>query len=110
LLAAAMAMLITVHSEAIVRAGYGLVQMKAEAAKLEKENDLLRLEIARMKAPQRIQQIATKELGMIVPQNTYYASVSPKPETPAVAAAPGKPAGQVASILRVSRAEASKGH
>ncbi len=77
LLAAALAMLITVHSEMMVRTGYSLVEMKAQAAKLERDNDLLRLEIAKLKSPQRIQQIATSQLGMVTPQTAYYATVAP---------------------------------
>jgi cell division protein FtsL len=77
LLAAALAMLITVHSEMMVRTGYSLVEMKAQAAKLERDNDLLRLEIAKLKSPQRIQQIATSQLGMVTPQTAYYATAVP---------------------------------
>ena len=104
LLAATLAMLITIHSEYMVRAGYDLVEMKAQAAKLEKENDLLRLEIAKLKSPQRIQQIATSQFGMVVPQNAYYATAA-KPAGTDVA---GTKAG-MASVLNMSKAEASKG-
>lgn len=68
------AMFTTVRSEAIVRAGYDLVQLKAQAAKTERENEALKLEIARLKSPQRIQNIATSQLGMVVPQGVYYAA------------------------------------
>ncbi len=101
LLAAALAMLITVHSEMMVRTGYSLVEMKAQSAKLEKDNDLLRLEIAKLKAPQRIQQIATSQLGMVTPQTAYYGT----------AASTGSDAGgkvaKAGGIMR--KAEASKG-
>ncbi|MBP2644869.1 MAG: cell division protein FtsL family protein [Firmicutes bacterium] len=73
----AVAMVITIHSEVMVRAGYDLVQMKKEAAKLEKENDLLQLEIAKLKSPQRIAKIATEELGMVRPSTAYFADSSP---------------------------------
>lgn len=104
LLAAALAMLITIHSEYMVRAGYDLVQMKAHAAKLEKDNETLRLEIAKLKSPQRIQQIATSQLGMVVPQNAYYATAA-KPAAPDTASAKAG----VAGMLKISKAEASKG-
>jgi cell division protein FtsL len=105
LLVAAAAMIVTVQSEITVRAGYDLVDLKAQAAKLDKENELLRLDIARLKSPERIQQIATRDLGMVVPQNTYYATAKPEP---------GQPGGQVASnqpakgLVIVNKAEASK--
>ena len=105
LLVAAVAMIVTIHSAISVRAGYDLVDMKAQAAKLEKENELLRLDVARLKSPERIQGIATRELGMVMPQNTYYATA--KPES-------GQTAGEVAAsqpakgIVIVNKAEASK--
>jgi cell division protein FtsL len=105
-LAAALAMLITVHSEIIVRAGYDLMDMKVQVAKMEKENDLLRLEVAKLKSPQRIQQIATTKLGMVQPQNTYYAAAAPK----TTGASPsGEAAGRVASALNMKKAEAKSG-
>jgi Cell division protein len=104
LLAAALAMLITVHSALMVRAGYDLVEMKAQAATLEKDNELLRLEIAKLKSPQRIQQIATSQLGMVTPQTAYYAtSASP------TGAAAGEKTAKAGGILKISKAEASKG-
>lgn len=105
-LAAALAMLITIHSEFIVRAGYDLVEMKAQVAKMEKENDLLRLEVAKLKSPQRIQQIATKDLGMVLPQSTYYAAAASK----TTGASPsGEAANRVASLLKMKKAEANSG-
>jgi len=79
--------------------------MKAQAAKLEKDNELLRLEIAKLKSPQRIQQIATTQLGMVTPQNTYYATAAPS-SSGTVA---GGKSGKVVGMLTMSKAEASKG-
>ncbi|MDT8901693.1 cell division protein FtsL [Anaeroselena agilis] len=104
LLAAALAMLITMHSAVMVRTGYDLVEMKAQAATMERENELLRLEIAKLKSPQRIQQIATKQLGMVTPQNTYYATAAP---SSAVKVA-GEKSGKVVGMLGLNKAEASK--
>jgi cell division protein FtsL len=67
------AMFLTACSEAIIRSGYELVQMKLQVIKLEKENELLKLDIAKLRSPQRIQNIATAELGMVMPQSVYYA-------------------------------------
>lgn len=78
LLIAAVAVVVTVRSESIVRAGYELVQLKSQALNVQKENELLRLEIAKLKSPQRIQKIATVELGMVMPQNVYYAESLPQ--------------------------------
>lgn len=104
-LAAALAMLITVHSALMVRSGYDLVDMKAQAAKLERDNDLLRLEIAKLKSPQRIQQIATSQLGMVTPNTAYYATTAPSADK----AAGGDKVARAGGMLRMSKAEASKG-
>lgn len=82
LLIVAAAVVVTVRSESIVRAGYELVQLKSQALSLQKENELLRLEIAKLKSPQRIQKIATVELGMVMPQNIYYAESLPQSTQP----------------------------
>jgi len=68
------AMFLTACSEAIIRSGYELVQMKLQVIK---ENELLQLDIAKLKSPQRIQNIATVELGMIMPQNVYFVESIP---------------------------------
>lgn len=105
LLAAALAMLITVHSAVMVGAGYDLVEMKAQAAKLERDNDLLRLEIAKLKSPQRIQQIATSQLGMVTPNTALYATSAPADDK----AVGSEKYARAGGILRMSKAEASKG-
>lgn len=75
-LVAAMAIFTTVRSEMIVRAGYALVQTKAQATAIEKSNEHLKLEIAKLKSPQRIKAIAVTKLQMIVPEEAYFASKS----------------------------------
>ncbi len=72
------AMFLTASSEVIIRSGYELVQMKLQVIKLEKENELLQLDIAKLKSPQRIQSIATAQLGMVMPQNIYFVESVPK--------------------------------
>jgi len=72
MLIAAIVMFVTMRSEAIVRAGYDLVQVKSQALAMQRENELLQLEIAKLKSPQRIKSIATSELGMVIPQNLYF--------------------------------------
>lgn len=66
------AMFLTVRSEAIIRTGYDLVQLKSQALKLQNENEQLRLDIAKLRSSQRIQYIATAELGMVVPKDVYF--------------------------------------
>ena len=69
-----LAKFVTWGSSAIVKAGYELVQARACLTRLEKENELLRLEMAQLKSPQRIQNIAVKQLGMIKPHAVYMAA------------------------------------
>ena len=66
-----LAMFVTWGSSSIVKAGYELVQTRACLTKAEKQNELLRMEMARLKSPQRIQEIAVNQLGMIKPQAVY---------------------------------------
>lgn len=83
-LVAAVAIFVTVRSEAIIRAGYDLVQLKSQALSLQRDNEQLRLDIAKLKSPQRIQYIATAELGMVMPQNVYRAESIPPTVQPNV--------------------------
>ena len=114
IMVAIIAMFVTVQSEAIVRSGYNLVQMKAQLAKIDKENESLRLDIAKLKSPQRIQQIATSELGMVIPQNVYCAtntdvSKNQEQKTGKSVNEERNMAGQVTNFLNTGKAEASKG-
>lgn len=68
------ASVITVRSGISATRGYELVQMQRAAAQLERENRQLELDVARLKAPQRIKDIATRELGMIVPKDVYFSA------------------------------------
>ncbi|WP_425060768.1 Cell division protein FtsL [Sporomusa carbonis] len=106
-----MAAVITIQRAAIVQAGYDLVKLKGQVAKIEKENELLRLDIAKLKSPQRIEEIATKELGMVVPKNAYYASavMSASNEDQPVAATNAGITEKILSAIKVNKAEASKG-
>jgi len=109
IMAAVIAMFVTMRSETIIRAGYDLVQMKAQLIKLEKENDSLRLDIAKLKSPQRIQSIATTELGMVVPQNIYCAANNVKVIQDNTTKEEQSLLGQMLIGLKASKAEASKG-
>ena len=62
-----------VRSEVSAMRGYELVQLRQQATQLEKENKDLEVQIAKLKAPQRIKDLAINELGMMVPKEFYFA-------------------------------------
>ena len=53
---------------------YNLNQVKKQAATLEAQNARLHLDIAQLKSPERIQSIATYELGMILPDKFFFST------------------------------------
>ncbi|CQR71298.1 Cell division protein FtsL [Sporomusa ovata DSM 2662] len=112
ILAAVMAAVTTIQSAAIIQAGYDLVRVKSQVAKIEKENELLRLDIAKLKSPQRIEEYATKNLGMVVPKNAYFATTV-MPESSHSQSTPVDSndgiADKVLSAIKVHTVEASKG-
>ena len=57
-----------------VQAEYNMQQVRSEVMTLEKENSVLKLEVARLNAPVRIQQLAEKKLGMRLPVRNIYGS------------------------------------
>jgi cell division protein FtsL len=69
-----LAAIVTAQSAYIVKSGYALVETKRETMQLERTNEALRLDVARLKAHDRVAQIAMQSLGMIVPQNAYFSS------------------------------------
>ena len=69
-----MALTVTVRSGMSASRGYELVQIQQQASHLEQENERLKIDIAQLKAPQRIQSIAIQQLGMIIPPNVYFSS------------------------------------
>ncbi len=73
LVAAVMALLVTVGSGVSASRGYALVATQSQAEQLEQENERLRIENAKLKAPQRIKDIAEGELGMTIPKKIYFA-------------------------------------
>lgn len=108
ILVAVMAMLVTVQSEMIVRSGYDLVDIKKQITQLERDNEQLRLDIAKLKSPQRIQNIADKELGMVLPQKIYRAAVAGLSENPKTG---GKAAtDKYIGMLQVNGAEGKETH
>lgn len=55
-------------------AGYELVSMQREMVQLTRDNEKLSLEVAELKSPTRIQQIAQDKLGMVLPDAFVYNS------------------------------------
>ncbi len=103
-----LAMFVTWGSSAIVKAGYDLVQARACLSQLEKQNELLRMEMARLKSPQRIQAIAVGRLGMIKPQAVYIVAKDSKNSKPAREGAGETVAARSSILFGNSRAEAHK--
>lgn len=54
--------------------GYELVDMQKNVVSLNKSNEMLKLDTAELKSPSRIQAIATKSLGMVMPNEFVYSS------------------------------------
>ena len=67
-----LAMAVVIRSGISASRGYALVATQTQAQQLELENERLRVEIAQLKSPQRIKQIAEDKLGMIVPRKMYF--------------------------------------
>ena len=70
---AVLAMAVTVRSGISASRGYALVAVQQQAQQIEQENERLRIEIAKLKSPQRIKGIAAESLGMEVPNKMYFA-------------------------------------
>ena len=51
-----------------------LLFLQQQAEQKEQENERLKIEIAKLKSPDRIKAIAKDQLGMEVPRQTYFSS------------------------------------
>lgn len=58
---------IWIHLE-VIHTGYRLNELEAELARLEQQERRLRLEASYLASPQRVEQRATEELGMVMPR------------------------------------------
>lgn len=67
-----LAMLVVIHSGINASRGYALVATQNQAQQLEQENKRLKIEIAKLKSPGRIKEIAKEKLGMDVPNKMYF--------------------------------------
>ena len=66
------AMVVTLLGGIGARNGYTLLDTQQTADQLEQENERLKIEIAQLKSPARIEAIAVEQLYMQVPQNMYF--------------------------------------
>lgn len=71
-----LALIVTVGSGVSASRGYALVEIQEQAAQLEQENERLKIDIAKLKSPERIKTIAQDQLGMEVPRRTYFSHES----------------------------------
>ena len=55
-----------------MRTEYSLMQEKRTVQQLQRDNEILRVEIAKLESPERIYKTATSELGMVVPASVLY--------------------------------------
>ena len=67
-----LAMLVVIRSGISASRGYALVATQNHAQQLEQYNERLKIEIAKLKSPGRIKQIARDKLGMDVPDKMYF--------------------------------------
>ncbi len=70
----ALAVFFILRSGVAASSAYNLSQMKSQVSRLEMENARLHLDIAHLKSPERIQAIATQELGMILPDKFFFST------------------------------------
>ncbi len=66
------AMVVTLLGGISANNGYTLLETQQNADQLEQENERLKIEIAQLKSPARIESIAVEQLHMQVPQNMYF--------------------------------------
>ncbi len=67
------------------KTGYSILHLQRELAQLEGEHARLQATVSTLKSPQRIERIATTELGMVPPRQRQLAAITTAPavaETP----------------------------
>jgi cell division protein FtsL len=85
--------------------GYTILQLQRELAGLESEHARLQTTVSTLRSPQRIERIATSELGMVPPRQRQLAAIT---TAPAVALAPAPPslAQRIGAWLGLGEAQA----
>lgn len=61
----------------VVRVGYALSDLQSESRALTRENDRLKLELATLKTPTRLEKAAREDLGMAPPNAAQVISLAP---------------------------------
>ena len=80
----------------VVDAGYRLSRAEAESRALQRENDRLKLELATLKTPARLERLAREKLGMGLPATGAVIALAPSRTSPARVQARSSRAVQVA--------------
>lgn len=70
------------------KTGYTILHLQRELAALESEHARLQATVSTLRSPQRIERIATSELGMVPPRQRQLAAIT---TAPAVTASPPSP-------------------
>lgn len=68
---------------AMAAVGYRMDGIRVQAAALDRENEQLRAQVAGLKSPTRIEEIATRKLGMIRPEKVQLATIDIPNSAPA---------------------------
>ena len=89
----------------VVDMGYRLSKAQSEANSLTRENDRLKLELATLKAPARLEHLAREQLGMMMPPGQ--AVISLQPELPGVHHTP-KTGAKTPAGLKVAERESAR--
>jgi len=71
------------------KTGYTILRLQRELTALQREHARLHATVSTLRSPQRIERIATSELGMVPPRQRQLAAIT---IPPAIAAAPQPPA------------------
>jgi cell division protein FtsL len=62
----------------VVDMGYRLSKAESESRALTRENDRLKLELATLKAPSRLERLAREQLGMAMPAGSAVIALTPE--------------------------------
>ena len=84
----------------VVRVGYALSDLQSESRALTRENDRLKLELATLKTPTRLEKAAREDLGMAPPNAAQVISLAPAISSstkPSTDAAPKQARADIAS-------------
>ncbi len=69
-----LALILVARNAIIVHNGYELMKVQGEVTQAEKDMDMLRIDVAALKSPERVRRIAVKDLGMVVPPQVWFAA------------------------------------